>query len=188
MNRPLTLREKRTIRIAAAGVFIYLALFYGPVARHYFTARRAAYDSLAQEARNLRDVIKPYQEKVATATNLMARFQMDPMKLQRASVVAEASAAIQQVAASEKVAVGPIRETPGRPSAREAGSIQFEGSGTIAAVLDMLHNIDHSGFPVIIDTVLFSSDPRMPNGIKVNLTIVVLDFDAWKPKEEKSHV
>ena len=188
MSRPLTLREKRTIRIAAVCVCIYLALFYGPVARHYFMARRAAYDRLVQQARDLRDVIKPYEEKVATATNLMDRFRMDPAKLKRASVVAEASAAIQQMAASEKVAVGPIRETAGRPSAREAGSIQFEGTGPIAAVMDLLHNLDHSGFPVIIDAVKFTADPRMPNGIKVNLSIVVLDFDAWKPKEEKPHV
>ena len=187
MSRPLTLREKRTIRIAAVSVAIYLALFYGPVARNYFMARRAAYDRLVQQARDLRDVIKPYEAKVATATNLMDRFRMDSGKLKRASVVAEASAAIQQMAASERVAVGPIRETAGRPSAREAGSIQFEGTGPIAAVMDLLHNLDHSGFPVIIDTVQFTSDPRMPNAIKVNLTIVVLDFDAWKPKEEKPH-
>ena len=122
-------------------------MLYGPVARDYFTARRQAYDKLVQQARDLRDVIKPYEEKVATATNLMDRFRMDPAKLKRSSVVAEASAAIQQMAASEKVAVGPIRETPGRPSAKEAGSIQFEGTGPVAAVMDLLHNLDHSGFP-----------------------------------------
>jgi hypothetical protein len=188
MNRQLTLREKRTIRIAAVCVSIYLALLYGPVARNYFAARRQAYERLVQQAKDLRDVIKPYEEKVATATNLMDRFRMDPGKLKPSSVVAEASAAIQQMAASEKVGVGPIRETPGRASAREAGSIQFEGTGPIAAVMDLLHNLDHSGFPVIIDAVQFTSDPRMPNAIKVNLTIVVLDFDAWKPKEEKPHV
>lgn len=188
MNRQLTPKEKRTIRIAAVCVTIYLALFYGPVVRNYFSARRAAYDRLVQQARDLRDFIKPYEEKIATATNLMDRFRMDPVKLKRSSVVAEASAAIQQAALSEKVVVGPIRETPGRASAKEAGSIQFEGSGPIVAVMDLLHNLDHIGFPVIIDAVQFSSDPRMPNGIKVNLTIVVLDFEAWKPKEEKTHV
>jgi hypothetical protein len=187
MNRQLTLREKRTIRIAAVCLAIYLALFYGPVARNYLRARRQAYEQLVQQARDLRNVIKPYEEKVATATNLMDRFHMDPGKLKHSSVVAEASAAIQQIAASEKVAVGPIRETPGRPSAREAGSIQFEGTGPIAAVMDLLHNLDRSGFPVIIDAVQFTSDPRAPNGLKVNLTIVVLDYDAWKPKEEKPH-
>jgi hypothetical protein len=188
MNRQLTPKEKRTIRIAAVCVFLYLALFYGPAARNYFATRRQAYDKLVQQARDLRDVIKPYEEKVQTATNLMDRFRMDPAKLKRSSVMAEASAAIQKAAASDGVGVGPIRETPGRPSAKEAGSIQFEGSGPIVAVMALLHQLDHIGFPVIIDTVQFNSDPRMPNAVKVNLTIVVLDFDAWKPKEENAHV
>ena len=101
MNHQFTPREKRTIRIAAVCVFIYLALFYGPVARNYFTARRQAYDKLVQQARDLRDLIKPYQEKVSTATNLMDRFRMDPIKLNRSSVMAEASAAIQKAATAE---------------------------------------------------------------------------------------
>jgi hypothetical protein len=52
----------------------------------------------------------------------------------------------------------------------------------------LLHNLDHIGFPVVVDSIQISSDARMPNGIKINLTIVVLDFDAWKPKQENSHV
>jgi hypothetical protein len=188
MNLHLTTKEKRTIRIAAVCICVYLALFYGPRAWRYVTARREACNKLMQQARDLRDIIQPYKEKIATATNLMDRFRMDPAKLKRSSVVAEASAAIQQAAMAEKVAVGPIRETPGRPSAKEAGTIQFEGNGPIAAVLALLHNLDHIGFPIIIDSVQFTSDPRMPNGLKISLTIVVLDFDAWKPKEEKPHV
>jgi hypothetical protein len=188
MNRQLTPKEKRTIRIAAVCLIIYLALLYGSGVCSFFTERREAYDKLVQQARDLRDVIKPYEEKIATATNLMDRFRMDPAKLKRASVMAEASSAIQQAAASEGVGVGPIRETAGRPSAKEAGSIQFEGNGQIASVMDFLHHMDHIGYPVIIDTLQITSDPRMPNGIKVNMTIVVLDFDAWKPKEAISHV
>jgi hypothetical protein len=189
MNRQLTPKEKRTIRIAAVCVSVYLVLFFGPGVRSYFAERRAAYDKLVEQAQDLRAVIKPYEGKVEVATNLMDRFKMDPAKLNRSSVMAEASAAIQKAAASEGVGVGPIRETPGRPSAKEAGAIQFEGTGPIVAVMDLLHHMDRIGFPVIIDTVTFSADPRMPNGIKVSMTIVVLDFDAWKPKEEeKSHV
>jgi hypothetical protein len=187
MKRELTPKEKRTIRIAAICVGVYLALFYGPGLGSYFTERREAYDNLVQQAQALRDVIKPYEEKIGTATNLMERFHMDPVQLKRSSVMAEASAAIQHAAASGRVGVGPIRETPARPSAKEAGSIQFEGTGPIESVMDFLHNLDHIGFPVIIDSVQFSSPPGMPNGIKVSMTIVVLDFDAWKPKEEKSH-
>jgi hypothetical protein len=188
MSRPLTPKEKRTIRLAAVCVLLYLALFYGPAARDYFTERREAYDKLVQQASDLSAVIEPYQEKIKTATNLMDHFHMDPAKLARASVMAEASAAIQKAAASEGVGVGPIRETPGRLSAKEAGSIQFEGNGQIASVMGLLHHLDRIGFPVIVDTVQFTGDPRQPNGIKVSMTIVVLDFDAWKPKEEKSHV
>jgi hypothetical protein len=86
------------------------------------------------------------------------------------------------------VGVGPIRETAARPSAKEAGSIQFEGNGQIASVMSFLYELDRIGFPVIIDTLQLTADPRMPNGIKVSMTIVVLDFDAWKPKEEAPHV
>jgi len=188
MSRQLTPKEKRTIRIAAICVGLYLLLLYGAGVRSYFTTRRQAYETLVQQARDLRDVIKPYQEKIATATNLMDHFHMDPAKLRRSSVMAEASAAIQQAAASEGVGVGAIRETAGRPSAKEAGSIQFEGTGPIVAVMHLMHALDRVGFPVVIDNVRFTSDPRMPNAIRVNLTIVVLDFDAWKTKpEEVSH-
>ena len=187
MSRPLTPQEKRTIRIAAICVAVYLALFYGLSVRNYFAARRQAYLALVQQARDLRDVIKPYEEKAASVSALMDRFHIDPVKLQRSSVMAEASAAIQQAAASDTVALGPIRETPGRASAREAGAIQLEGTGPIAAVLALLHDLHHIGFPVIVDTAQFSADPRMPNALKVNLTIVVLDFDAWHDKEEKPH-
>jgi hypothetical protein len=188
MSRPLTPKEQRTIRIAAACVLIYLALFYGPSVWNFFSARREAYDQLVQQARALRAVVKPYESKIETATNLMDRFRMDPAKLNRASVMAEASAAIQKAAASEGVGVGPVRETPGRPSAKEAGTIQFEGGGPITAVMGLLHHLDRVGFPVIIDNLQITSDPRNPNGLKLSMTIVVLDYDAWKPKEDQSHV
>lgn len=187
MNRQFTPKEKRTIRIASVCVGLYLLLFYGPGVRNYFVARREAYNDLVQQAVDLRAVIKPYEDKIQTATNLMDHFHMDPAKLTRASVMAEASSAIQKAAAAEGVGVGPVRETPGRPSAKEAGSIQFDGTGQIVSVMDFLHHLDRIGFPVILDTVQFSSAPGMPNGLKVTMTIVVLDFDAWKPKEEPSH-
>jgi hypothetical protein len=187
MKRELTPKEKRTIRIAAICVGAYLLLFYGGSLFSYFTARREAYDKLVQQAQELRDVIKPYEEKVETATNLMDRFHMDPVKLKRSSVMAEASAAIQQAAASGRVGIGPIRETPARPSAKEAGSIQFDATGQIEAVMDLLHNLSRIGFPIIIDTLQLNSAPGMPNGVKVSLNIVILDFEAWKAKEEQSH-
>ncbi|HEY3864431.1 MAG TPA: hypothetical protein VGO59_21365 [Verrucomicrobiae bacterium] len=185
MNRQLATKEKRTIRVAAVCVAIYLVLFYGPAVLGYFTGKRDAYDKLMQQARDLRAVIKPYEEKTETATNLMDRFRLDPAKLKRLTVMAEASDAIQKAAMSEGVGVGPIRETPGRASAKEAGSMQFDGTGQIPSVMAFLHHLECVGFPVVIDSAQFTP---MGNMLKVSLTIVVLDFDGWKPKEEGSHV
>lgn len=187
MSRQLTPQDKRTIRIAAICIAVYLVLFYGASVVKTLNAQRESYDNLVLQAKELRDVIKPYEDKIVTATNLMDRFHMDPAKLKRTTLMAQASAAIQDAAAAEHVGVGPIRETPGRPSAKEIGSMQFEGTGPIPAVLALLHHLDRVGFPVVIDTVQFSSEARGPNAVKVNLTIVVLDFDAWKPKEEPAH-
>jgi hypothetical protein len=187
MKRELTIQEKRTIRFAAIGVALYLIVFYGASAFNGLAARREAYDKLLAQAQDLRAVVRPYEDKTATATNLMDRFRMDPLKLKRPSVLAEASAAIQQAAAAEKVGLGPIRETPGRASAKEIGSIQFEGTGQVPSVMGFLHHLERVGFPVIIDNAQFTTDPRMPNAVKISLTIVVLDYDAWKPKEENAH-
>jgi hypothetical protein len=187
MKRDLTPKEKRTILIAAIGVGIYLLLFYGPGARSFFTKRREAYDKLVQQARDLRDVIKPYEEKASTAESLMERLRMDPAKLNRSSVMAEASAAIQDAAAAEGVGVGPIRETAGRSSTGEAGTIQFEGTGPIVSVMHLLRALERAGVPIIVDSIRFGAAQGMPNGIKVSLNIVVLDFDHWKAKEEASH-
>ncbi len=187
MSRPITEKDKRTIRFAAIGVLVYLALFYGPAARNYLVAKREAYNALVQQERALRDLINPYESRRETAESLMEHFHMDPATLKRNSVMAEASAAIQMAAASEGVGVGPVHESVGRPSAKEAGSIQFEGTGPIPSVLALLHHLDRVGFPVIIDTIQIAPSGGMPSGLKVTVTLIVLDFDEWKPKEEKSH-
>jgi hypothetical protein len=183
MNRPLTNQEKRTIRLGAILVSVYLVLFFGRLTWKYFDARRAEYRERVQEAQNLRREIAPYQDKVMIAKKLMEDFHIDPLKLHRSSVVAEASAAIQQAATAGGIEAGPIRESPGRPSTKEVASIQFEGSGPIPSVMALLHNLESLGYPLIIDTLQFSADPRKPNAVKVNMTIVVLDFEAWKKKE-----
>ncbi len=187
MSRPITEKDKRTIRLAAIGVCIYLALFYGPAARNYLVGKREAYDALLQQERELRDLIKPYESRRETAETLMEHFQMDPAKLKHNSVLAEANAAIQMAAASEGVGVGPVRESVGRPSAKEAGTIQFEGGGSITSVLSLLHHLERVGYPVVIDTIQFAPSGGMPSGLKVTVTLIVFDFDEWKPKEEKSH-
>jgi hypothetical protein len=183
MNRPLTAQEKRTIRLGTIVIAIYLALFFGKSAWNFFETRRAEYHARVLEARAMRREIEAYQDKIQVVKKLMEDFHMNPATLKRATLVAESSAAIQKAAGAAGIGTGPIRESAGRSSAREAAAIQFEGSGKVPAVMALLHNLQHVGFPLVIDTLQLSSDPHNPTVLKVSMTILVLDFDAWKIKE-----
>jgi hypothetical protein len=183
MKRPLTDQEKRTIRVGAILVAVYLTLFFGRSVWKHFETRTAAYQAQVAQARSMRQVIESYQDKVLVVKKLMEDFHLDPATLKRASLVAETSAALQKAAGAVGVQAGAIRESSGRSSAKEAATIQFEGSGPVPAILALLHNLQTFGFPVVIDTLQLSADPRNPMALKVSMTILVLDFEAWKTKE-----
>jgi len=96
--------------------------------------------------------------------------------------VADASAAIQKAAQSGKVQLGPIRETPGRSSAKELASIQLEGVGPVPAIMGFLHQLGSLGYPLVVDAVQLTPENK-PGSLKMNLTIVILDFEQWKKDE-----
>lgn len=181
--RTLTDQEKRTIRFGSILLALYLVLFCGVAVAKRFQARREAYRQLTRQAQDVRDEIRPYQDKVDIVKKLMENFRLDPMTLSRTSLVAQASAAIQKAATDAGVAPGTIRESPGRGTAKEMASIQFEGSGPVPAVMALLHRLQETGSPLIIDSMQIGSDPKKPGAVKLNLTIVVLDFDQWKTEE-----
>src|SRR5208282_5251022 len=114
MKRPLTAHEKRTIRLGAIVLAVYLALFFGSSAFKFFQTRRADYHARVLEARAMRHEIESYQDKILVVKKLMEDFHMDPATLKRATLVAEASAAIQKAAGAAGIGAGPIRELPGR--------------------------------------------------------------------------
>ena len=109
---------------------------------------------------------------------LMDAARMDPSRLSRTSLVAEASSAIQKAALSGGIQVGPVRESPGRPASKELASMQMEGTGPVPAVMNLLSRLETVGFPLIIDSVQLTPDMR-PGQLKVNLTILILDVDQW---------
>lgn len=178
--RTLTQKEKRTVRLGATVLVAYLVLF-GAVQGWRFLARKHAdYEKLLVEAQSLRQKVELYQSRARHIQKLMNSFHMDPVKLSRASVLGQASAAIQRAAQGGGVQVGPIRESPGRPSSKELGSIQLEAAGPAPALLKFVQQTDSLGYPLIIDSLQFSSEPMRPGQVKVNLTILVLDFEQWK--------
>src|SRR5579872_714426 len=136
--RNLTARETRTVRFGAAALGIYLLIFGGLQVWSALAKKHSEYEKLLTDARNLRRKVELYQSKVEHIQKLMQGFQMDPSKLSRPAVVAQASAAIQTAALGGGVAIGPIRESPGRPSTKELGSITLEAAGPAPALLKFL--------------------------------------------------
>jgi hypothetical protein len=184
--RSLSDRDRRTVRFASIGIAIYLVLFGGFEVWKYFDQRRADYRALAQEARDLRQQTLPYQEKVLVVKKLMDDFHLDPARLKHANVVSEASAAIQRSARSGGVGLGPIRETQARGSSGTLATIQLDGSGPVTAVLSFLAGLNIIGYPLVVDSVQFTPDNR-PGQIKMNVTILILDFDQQKESKEAPH-
>ena len=181
--RALTDHEKRTIRFAVVGISIYLVLFGGLRCWKYIEKRRADYQHLVKEASSLKQEVQRYETKVLLVKKLMESFHIDPAKLSRASVVGAASDAIQKAAAAGGLGLGPIRESPARPSTKELASMQMEGAGPVPAVTAFLHRLDTLGYPLIVDSVQLSPEPTRPGMLKLNLTIIILDFDQWKKEE-----
>jgi hypothetical protein len=176
--RALTNREKRTIRLGAAVIAIYLVLFGGFRAWKFFGERRSDYQHLVRQAEALRQEVRVYEDRSLVVKKMMESFRMDPAKLSRATVVADASAAIQKAAMGGGVQLGPVRESPARPSSKELASMQLEGTGPVPAVMGLLSRLQSVGFPLIIDTVQLTPDMK-PGQLKVSLTILILDFEQW---------
>lgn len=184
--RPLNPSEKRTIRYAVIGLAIYLVLFVGVKAWASLHRQRMEYLQMVAEARQLKVEAQTYTARAAVVRKLMDEFNLDPATLSTNTVVAGASAAIQTAATSGGVQPGPIRESAGRASAREMATIQFEGTGQVAAIMALVHRLPLLGYPLVIDSLQITSDPMRPGQIKMNVTIEVLDFEQWK-KTEAGH-
>ena len=177
----LTEQEKRTIRLGLVVLGAGLLLAGGLWCVRRLQERGREYRSLLLEAQDVRDEMDRYQDKAAVAQKLMDGFHLDPMTLSRASLVAQASAAIQKASNESGVGLGSIRETPAHPGSREIASIECEGNGQVTAVMAFLYNLERAGAPLIVDSVRITAG--QPGAIKVNLSIVVLDFEQWKAEE-----
>jgi len=177
--RTLKPSEKRTLFIGGLVVVLYFSVFGLPKSWRSLNPGRADYEQLRENAEKLKSEIDVYTNRVLRAQKLMEGFQMDPAKLYRTSVVAQASAAIQKAAAGGGMQVGPVRESPTRGSNKELVSMQLEGSGPVPAVVAFLSRLESIGFPLVIDSVQLTPDMR-PGQLKLSLTLVILDFEQWK--------
>lgn len=179
----LTARDRRTLRLAGMGLGAYLLFFCGWTTVNFLGQRRTAYRQLQREAADEKTRLELYDSRVVRLHRLMDAAQMDPAQLSKPRLVARASAAIQQAAMQGGLQMGPIRETMSRGTERELGSIQLEAAGQVTSLTTFLHRLGTLGFPIILDTVQFSSDSMRPGMIKISIALILLDYEQWDARE-----
>jgi hypothetical protein len=178
--RTLSRSETRTIRLAVIVLSVYFLFNFGQKGWRFVQKGKQDYKVLSSEAAKVRADLLPYKDKILVCKKMMESFHMDPAKLSRNSVVADASAAILKAATTVGVQLGPIRETGSRQSGRELTSMQLDCTGPVPSVLAFLHKFESIGFPVILDTIQLTPEPSRPGTLKLHLGLVILDFEQWK--------
>jgi hypothetical protein len=61
--------------------------------------------------------------------------------------------------------------------------MQLEGVGPVPAVMALLHRLELLGFPLILDSLQLTPEPTKPGNLKMNVTIVILDYEHWQKPE-----
>ena len=169
----LTDRDRRTLRFAAVGIGLYLLIFFGWRAFGILGQKRTNYLQLRREAEGLRLRFELYDARAVRLKRLMESFQMDPAQLRPTTLVADATAALQQSAQHGGLQLGSIRETLARGSERELGTIRLEASGPVPALMTFLHRLRGLGYPLIIDSLQFAPEPTRPGNIKLSLGLIL---------------
>jgi hypothetical protein len=178
--RPLNDRERRLIRFGGIGLAAYLVLFFGIQSWRYAERKRSDYQRLVAEAGAIGSRLAVYDDKVEATRKQMELFRFDPLKLSRTTLVAQASAAIQQSAMQGGIMVGPVRELPSRGNGRELATMQIEAQGPPPSLLKFLQGLGSLGFPLVVDTLQITAPPMGNGPVKANLTLMILDFEKWQ--------
>lgn len=172
-------KDKRTMRLAAIGISIYLALFFGFKSWRKLEKGRAGYHDLIAKVQREEQATRRQENDVMLFEKLSEVYRFDPRKLPRETLVAEAAAAIQNAARQGGVQLGPMRETPGRPTARELSTFQLDGMGQLPAALTLIHKLQTLGYPIVIDSLQLSQE-KQPGMLKFSMTVVILNFEQWQ--------
>lgn len=176
----MTDRDKKTIRIAGIAIVIYLAGFAGFKLWRTGASNQDDYQSLVKKTDRLQAEVRAHENKVLLFDKLSDLYKIDPRKIKKETLVADASAAIQSAAQQGGIQLGPLRESPARSTGRELTTIQVEGSGQVSSALGLLHRLQTLGYPILIDSIQFSPAQGRPGQVKVNVTITILNYDQFK--------
>jgi hypothetical protein len=182
--RPLTAREKRTVRIGAIAVAAYLLLFYGSKGWRWLEGKRAECAAVALEAEQLKLEILREQSKARRLKALKESWRIRLDGLREETVVGEARGAIQGAAQAAGFQIASSRESPGRGGGKDLATFQLEGQGPPGAALLFIHKLRTIGYPIAIDRLqVQASGGKEPGPVRMSLTAVVLGFREWKAPE-----
>jgi hypothetical protein len=180
----LTERDKRAIRFGAIALAVCFVVFFGSRTFKAIERSRGEYKDLLVKAQREELELINYETRLAMFEKLRDTYRLDPRSITNETVAAETSAAIQAAARQGGFKLGPMRETAGRSSARELASIQFEGVGPLHAALALIHRIQTLGYPLVIDSVQLTQEGNRPGTLKLNATVIILNFERWKQGDQ----
>jgi hypothetical protein len=175
----LTEKDKRTIRVGGIALAIYLVLFFGFRSWKNLEKTRSEYQQLVRKVEREQLETRRQENEILLFEKLSDSYQLDPRKLSNETLVAEASAAIQNAARQGGFALTSVRETQ-RATGRELSTLQLDGMGPLPAALNLLHTLQTLGYPIVIDSLQVTQEASKPGMLKVNLILVILNFEQWQ--------
>lgn len=164
---------------------IYLAGFYGLRGVQHLESKLAEYREVSLLAEELNVQVLREKSKSQRLEKLVSAWRIDLQGLGRKTLVGEALAALQSSAQAGGVQLGPLKELPGRSSARELSLLQLEGTGPTGGILQFLNGLSTLGYPLVVDSLQLKTAGKEPGQVSFSLSVAVLDSSGWK-KEEKS--
>ena len=173
-------KDKRTIRIGGIVLAIYLVFFFGFRGWKKLEKSYTDFQQLARKVEREQLDTRRQENEILLFEKLSDAYKLDPRKLPKETLVAEASAAIQNAARQGGFQLGSVRETAGRGTGRELSTLQLDGSGPLPAALGLIHTVQTLGYPIVIDSLQLAQEASKPGMLKVNLILIILNFEQWQ--------
>ena len=112
-------KDKRTMRLGGIILAIYLVFFFGFRGWKNLEKGHADFQQLVRKVEREQIETRRQEYETLLFEKLSDTYKLDPRKLPRETLVAEASAAIQDAARQGGFQLGSVRETQGRATGRE---------------------------------------------------------------------
>lgn len=183
--KKLTDRDRRTIRIASVLTIAYLVVFYGSKGWDVLRSMEDSYEQRSIEAEQLTVRLLKEKKKQKELRDLRKAVGIDLNKLDDETLVGEARVAIQAIAKTHGIGLGPSKESPARSGGADLAVIQLEGNGSTLGISKFVHGLPLLGFPLAIERLALKPNPKKPGQMSFTMSVIILSSKAWKSGEKK---